>query len=367
MRWFVISGIFMSIWSGSYVAADWPLFRGDASMTGVRSSNLPDQLEEIWAYKCGDSIESAPAIVGQIAYVASMDKHLHAVDLVTGKALWKTALGPMKAAPAYSEGRIYVGDIEGKFYCVDARTGNKLWTFETGGEITASANFYKDRILIGSHDSTLYCLNLDAKKLWDVKIDGPVNGTAAVVGDRTFVAGCDSLLHVIDINTGKGLGSVDLGGQAAATAAVKGDFVYVGTMTNQVVAVNWKMQKRAWEFEAKRRQQPFYSSAAVTDSLVVIGSRDKKVYALDRATGQEKWSFVTEGMVDASPVVVGSRVYVGSLSNTGEFYVLDLGNGRKVQEITLDGAVTGSVAVGDDFLLVGSERGSLYKLGKKEK
>jgi outer membrane protein assembly factor BamB len=193
-----------------------------------------------------------------------------------------------------------------------------------------------------------------------------VNGAAAVAGDRTFVAGCDSLMHVIDAANGKPVGTVDLGGQAAATAAVAGDLVVVGTMTNQVVAVDWKKLKKAWEFEPKRRQQPFYASAAVTDSLVVTGSRDRKVYALDRATGQEKWSFVTEGMVDPSPVVAGGRVYVGCLSTTGEFYVLDLTSGTQVQQLTLDSAVTGSVAVGPDCVIVGTEKGTVYCLGAKK-
>jgi outer membrane protein assembly factor BamB len=70
-------------------------------------------------------------------------------------------------------------------------------------------------------------------------------------------------------------------------------------------------------------------------------------------------------MVDGSPVVVGNRVYVGCLSSTGEFYVLDLASGKEVQQITLDGAVTGSVAVGPDCVVVGTERGTVYCLGKK--
>ena len=59
-----------------------------------------------------------------------------------------------------------------------------------------------------------------ARRSWKFKTAGPVNGSPAVVGDRTFVAGCDSSLHVIDLKKGAELTSVDLGGQAAATAAV---------------------------------------------------------------------------------------------------------------------------------------------------
>jgi outer membrane protein assembly factor BamB len=350
----------------STAAADWPVFRGDAGMTGVGAAKLPDNLEERWSFKCRETIESAPAIVAGVVYVASADKSLYALDLATGKPKWQTTLGPMKSAPAVHDGRVYVGDMDGKFYALDAATGKLLWTFETGGEIHAGANFHKDHILIGSHDATLYCLDRDGKKVWAYTIDGPVNGSAAVVGDRTFVAGCDSVLHVVDANTGKQIGTVDIGGQAGATAAIVGDFAYVGTMSNQVVAVNWKQLKAGWTFEPKRRQQPFYASAAVTDKLVVAASRDRKVYALDRATGREAWNFVTEGSVEASPVVVGSRVYVGTLSSGGEFYALDLATGKQVQEIVLDGAVTGSVAVGPDCVVVGTEKGVVYCLGAKK-
>ena len=44
-------------------AADWPLFRGNALMTGVGQAKLPDQLQERWTFKCGRGVESAPAVV----------------------------------------------------------------------------------------------------------------------------------------------------------------------------------------------------------------------------------------------------------------------------------------------------------------
>ena len=346
-------------------AADWPLFRGNTAMTGVGTAKLPDQLEERWTFKTGSAIEGAPAVFNDVVYVASQDKHLYALDFKTGKEKWKAKLGYMRASPSVKGDRVYIGDSEGKFYCLDIATGKTIWTFETMGEITAGCNFHGENILVGSHDSTLYCLGKDGKKLWDFKIDGPVNGSPAVIGDTTFVAGCDSILHAVDLKTGKELWQVDLGGQAAATAAIAGDHAFVGTMTNQVIAVDLKAKKKAWTFEPIRRAQPFYASAAVTDQLVVTASRDKKVYALDRATGKEKWSFLAEAMVDSSPLIVNDRVYIGCLSSTAEFYVLDLKTGKQLQEITLDSAITGTASVANDCILVGTEKGTLYCLGKK--
>ena len=129
--------------------------------------------------------------------------------------------------------------------------------------------------------------------------------------------------------------------------------------------MDWKKLEKVWAFEAPRRQQPFYASAAVSGSLVVSASRDKKVYAINRDTGKEVWNFATEGQVDASAVVVGERVYVGCLSNEGQFYVLDLKTGKKLQELELGSAVGGSAGVGPDCLVVGTDKGTVHCLGAK--
>src|SRR5580704_4032059 len=282
--------------------ADWPIFRGDALMTGVGAAKLPDQLDERWTFKSGDTIEGAPVVVGEVVYFASLDKHLYAVDLATGKQKWKVKLGPAKASPSVKGNRIYLGDLDGKFYCVSTADGKVIWTFEAEGEIQASANFHGNNIIFGSHDSSLYCLNENGKKVWDTKVDGPINAAAAVVGDRTFATGCsDGILHVIDAKNGKELGTIDLGGQAVATAAVVDERVYLSMVSNQVVAADWKTMKSIWAFEAPKRQMPFYSSAAVVNGMVVAGSRYKKIYAINAKTGEEVWNFVTDGQVDASP------------------------------------------------------------------
>src|SRR5262249_18835568 len=168
----------------------------------------------------------------------------------------------------------------------------------------------------------LYCLDADGKKAWQFKVPGgPVMATPPVADGRTYVSGCDSKLHFVNVKTGMELATIDLEGQTGATPAIRGDALYVGTMSNQVLAIDIKDKKVTWAFESTRNQ-PFFASAAVTDKLVVAGGRDKRVYAIDRATGKQVWTFVTEGRIESSPVIVGNRVYVGSMDE--HLYVIDL-------------------------------------------
>jgi outer membrane protein assembly factor BamB len=343
----------------------WPIFRGNAHQTGVAVSGLPEHLEVRWTFKTKDAIESTAAIVNGTVYIGSNDENLYALDLATGKQKWAYKAGAMKAAVAYHDGAVYVGNLDGIFHCVDAATGQKRWTFETGADISSGANFTRDAVLFGSGDETLYCLSREGKLLWKFRVPGgPVLGSPVIVGERTFAAGCDSALHVLDVTNGKQLGNtVDLGGQVGATVAVLGDRLYVGTMSNQVLAIDWKKGAVLWQFEAPTRPQPFYASVAATDKLIIAASRDKRIHALDRETGNEIWHFSTGKKVDSSPVVVGQRVFVGSSDRY--LYELSLAQGTELHKYNLKGEITASPAVADNCLVIGTAEGVVYCLGAK--
>jgi outer membrane protein assembly factor BamB len=352
-------------------SGDWPVFRGNMLQTGVAASTLAEQLEVRWTFKTKDAVEGSAAIVRGTVYVGSQDEYLYAIDLATGKEKWKFKAAPIKVTPSVYQDAVYVGDGDGWFHCVDAANGKERWKFEAGAEITSAANFSGSNVLFGCGDENLYCLSAEGKLVWRFKVaGGPVLGSPAIAGGSTFVSGCDSTLHVIDIAKGVQLGAVALEGQTGSTTAVVGDHLYVGTMSNEVVAVDWKKAAIVWRFQVAKRQKPFFASAAVTDALVIAGSRDKHVYGIDRNTGKEVWSFATRGNVDSSPVIVGQRLFVGSLD--GNLYALDLAGGKELARFDLGGGetvnkgVAGSPAVGEGCLVIGTNDGTVHCLGAKK-
>jgi outer membrane protein assembly factor BamB len=364
LLFFVVSSLILH--PSSLLAADWPVFRGNPLQTGVAPAALPDQLEVRWRFKTKDSIEGTAAIANHVVYVGSFDEHLYALDLGAGTLKWKYKAGLIKTSVGVRGDTVYAGNADGVVHAVNAADGTKRWSYDTQTEITSGISFAGENILFGSGDETLYCLSRDGKERWKFKVPGgPVMGTPAVVDGRTFAAGCDSTLHVLNTADGKEVaGTVDLGGQVGATVAVAGNELYVGTMSNEVLAVDWKKGEVLWRFEAAQRPQAFFASPAVRDQLVVAASRDKRVHALERKTGKEVWSFATDKKVDSSPVIAGDRVYVGSFD--GSLYVLDLRQGKPLQKLELGSPITASGAVADNCLVIGASDGTLFCLGAKK-
>ncbi|MCC9710336.1 PQQ-binding-like beta-propeller repeat protein [Streptomyces sp. MNU76] len=103
-----------------------------------------------------------------------------------------------------------------------------------------------------------------------------------------------------------------------------------------------------------------YSSPAVVDGTVYIGSLDKKVYALDAATGTPRWTHTTGGVVLSSPAVVDGTVYIGSLDK--KVYALDAATGTPRWTHTTGGVVLSSPAVVDGIVCIGSLDKKVYAL-----
>ena len=129
---------------------DWPMFRGNAQMTGVSNTELPEQLDLIWRFQTDDEIVSTAAIVGERVFVASADGHLYALDLASGEQIWKYAAnGDIKSSPTVADGTVFFGDGDGMLHAISAENGSLKWQFQTEGEIISSVNISGEWLVFG--------------------------------------------------------------------------------------------------------------------------------------------------------------------------------------------------------------------------
>src|SRR5829696_7782736 len=313
-------------------ANNWVQFRGNQSLTGVSQSNIPTSLKQLWTYEAGESIESSAAIVGGTVFVGSQKGELVPLSLENGSVYWKFSTGsPIgESSPAFGRGVVYIGDLGGWINALSASDGKKLWAFKTNGEIKSSPVVIGDRVLIGSYDEHLYCLSArNGSVMWKFKTNGPVHATPGVSGGVAFIAGCDELFRAIRLSDGKEVFSVSSGAYTGASPALLGGSAFYGTFDNEVLGVSLTSRKISWRYEHPERKFPYYSSAAVSTTRVVVGGRDKLIHGLTLA-GKEVWTFATRARVESSPAIADGRVFVGS--NDGRFYVLGLNDGAKLGE-----------------------------------
>jgi outer membrane protein assembly factor BamB len=366
-RTLLITTVLMLLASPVAAEEDWSTFRGDARLTGVAGSSLPDDMKVIWTAEIGEGIESTAAIVNDVVYVGGLDGHLYALDFSTGKELWRYQAGDeIKSSPSVRDGVVYVGDESGLFHAVGVEDGKKHWTFAADAGVISSASFAGGGVIFGSQDNFLYCLKpSDGSLRWKVETGSFVYATAAIAEidgkQAALVAGCDGLLRAIDVKDGNQIAEVEIDAYVGASPVVGNGRAYFGTFENNVLAVDLAAGEVVWRYTNTERQFPYYSSAAYTEKLLVIGGRDKLVHALNPATGEAVWTWSAGARVDSSPVIAGEVAWLGT--GAGDVVGLAIQDGSKVWSYATGSSITASAAVARGRLVIGTLDGMLYCFG----
>ena len=145
------------------------------------------------------------------------------------------------------------------------------------------------------------------------------------------------------------------GGYVFSSSAVVDGKVYVGSSDGRVYCLDAATGTQVWNYTTGNW---VVSSPALVDGKVYVGSHDDRIYCLDAATGAQVWNYTTGGYVSSSPAVVDDKVYVGSYDD--KVYCLDAATGAQVWNYTTGGTVYSSPAVVYGKVYVGSEDGRVY-------
>ena len=350
-------------------SSNWTIYRGNPALEGVASGTLGNEYELAWRFATGDSVLSSPVVADGIVYFASADQSVYAVDVASGKKRWSFPTeDSVEAPPLVLEGRVYVGSVDGFFYALDAKTGKLAWKFETDAKIVGGANYVRLsdgslRVLVGSHDAKLYCLDASGKKQWEYETGNFINGAPAILGDRVVFGGCDAVLHVVSIATGKKVGRlVELGSDCyvANSVALKDNKAYFGHYGSAFLCVDLGKNEILWSYPGDKE---FFSSPALAGDRVVFGGRDRKLHCVSRAEGKPLWTFPTRRKIDGSPVICGDKVLCGS--GDGRLYILNLADGKEVWSYEIGRPVFSSPAIASGMIFVGSSDNHLYAFRPK--
>jgi outer membrane protein assembly factor BamB len=111
-------------------SSDWPTFRHDALRSGYTSSEVASDLKPAWNTKLGGKL-STLAVAGDHAYVAQVDAHtVYAIKTSDGTIAWRfIAGGRVDSPPTIYRGRVLFGSADGYVYCLNAANGALIWKF----------------------------------------------------------------------------------------------------------------------------------------------------------------------------------------------------------------------------------------------
>lgn len=181
-------------------AADWPMWGGNPSRSGVTEDALPEELHLNWVLNLRQPEpawhSNQPRVQFDLGY-----------------------------EPVVSDGKLFIGSmVSDRMTAYDTKTGRELWRFYTEGPVRLAPVVQKDKVLFACDDGYLYCLNAsDGNLIWkffggpfDKKVIGndrltsiyPARGAPVVYEETVYFASSvwpfmGIFIHALDVDTGE--------------------------------------------------------------------------------------------------------------------------------------------------------------------
>lgn len=321
---------------------DWPRYGYDIERTKfLNAQRVKPPFRKLWSYKQDQLIEFAPIVVGKRLYMIDNDGVFIALDVDTGKVVWKKQHGSLNASsPAFSKGVLYAVNLSPQqALAIRARDGKPLWKRELPARAESSPMVIRGKMYFGTESGDFFALKArNGKVIWSTKLAGSVKAAPAFSDGTLYVGDYAGQMYAIRASDGavrwqtSDLG-VGLGrsGRFYSTPAVAFGRVYAGNVDGRVYSFDQGSGEIAWTHSAGDYVYSGIAAARTkaTKPAVYFGSHDRRAYALEAKSGNVIWEAAPGGQVSGPATVVGDVAYVSTFSGNATVG-LDLKTGRRV-------------------------------------
>lgn len=294
-----------------------------------------DRCEEVWKYSTRDRVKSDPLVADDLVFVSSYDGHLYALQPDSGREVWIFPPRDAGDEPADLESQGFEADQpqEVAAEAAVAEDGAAAPSAEAApapapeaekiklkvGDFSYSSPLYHDGVIyLGNLDFYMYAINADDGTLkWRFKTQAPVTSTPIVVDGALYFGSNDGNVYAIQLDPLTTLWKLPTRDWVNSSPTFADGTVYIGTNDRHILAIEAKTGQQKWSFET---EGPAISIPIPHKNLLIGAgsSGDGQLYALQRDTGELFWKFRTGGSIKSDPVLKNDLLY--ATSGDGYFY-----------------------------------------------
>jgi len=329
----------------------WNMFHHDPLHSGFSSSPAPNLYLQ-WCSPTSGLTYSSPAYANGKIYVASDGRGVSCLDAAVGHFIWNFSINAVfRSSPTVVGGRVYIGSYGSNVYCLDAADGHLIWNYVTYNAISSSPVVVNNRVYIGNDDGKVYCLNATdghVEWIYTTGVYQTISSSPAVAFGKVFIGGSVSgKVYCLDASNGTKLWDRTAGSFAYSSPAVVNGRVYIGSDNHKMYCLNAMNGSFIWNFTTG---ESIHSSPAVVNGRVYIGSDDNKIYCLNAMDGSFIWNYTTGSIIHSSPAIAGDKLYIGSGCT---LYCLNSTDGTYISSSILANQMDiNSPAIVDGFLYI---------------
>ena len=207
--------------------------------------------------------------------------------------------------------------------------------------------------------------------VWKFKLDdGGFESSAAIVASKDATSGTEQKtvyiagltndvkgkLFALNLEDGAKRWEFNSVDGFLTTPVVDDGKLYLGDMAGQFFCIDAHGEKQ-WTYQTEIE---INSSANTYKNLVLFGSQDGALYALDKATGEFKWKHTTDDQIQCSITVANNRAFLAGCDSM--LHVIDLDTAKETGNVKLSSPTISTPAANGDTAYFGNEKGTFYSV-----
>ena len=285
------------------------------------------------------------------------------------------------ATPLVAQGLLFVAAENGFLYALDPENGSsddRGWRRPRGQPqdlaplVAGPAYDPINRLVLSpSEDGKVYAYNADSgeeaetwdaafqagDKIWSTPVVGTLDGIA-----MAWFGSHDHHVYAINVSTGEEIWNrpYRTGGVVAGRPLLFDGMVIAGSFDKKLYALDARDGSFLWDFEGDNW---FWAGAVTNGDTIFAPNMDGSIYALSR-DGILQWQYHSGAPIVSRPALVPAGLAVAN--RNGELILLDVSRGasqRELRKLTLgDAEITAPLHAVGDSIFVGSQDGSVRRV-----
>ena len=259
---------------------------------------------------------------------------LVAYNAINGNEVWRLpVINGVEASATLINDRLFVGALDGQLYALNAASGQVLWSFPTRAENLAEPLLNEGILYIQAGNNSVYAIDAsNGSQVWFYTKQDPntlsIRGGSkpAIKNGTLYVGFSDGFLVALNaqngsvkwerqLNKNKRFKDID------SDPLVDNEFLYITGYEDKFYCLRSATGETAWKFE-----KGGYGSILSLNDKLIYSTSSGEVIALDKSTGQKKWSFESKDGVTTPPTLYKGLVVTGE--SFGSLKFLDSGTGK---------------------------------------
>ena len=260
----------------------------------------------LWDYDAFGNVISRPAIADGIIAVGNVRGDLSTLNAETGEQFLSIGLDDaitsqlitidykgskqlMMPKQTNSNAAVVIGTSSGKLYCYDLETLQELWINESAeGMIETRPLYIEDKIIFGSWDGYLYCIDArNGTLIWKwTENDNFYYSPAAVVphtdGKNIFVSTPDKFVSAVDLLLGKTVWLKELQSWESLGISEDSSAIFVKSFMDDFYLVSAKDGEIISNWDINYGLDTMPSEPVEIDGNILFGGKNGYIYSINK-------------------------------------------------------------------------------------